>query len=62
MALVTELSKGLGLSYGKTAAVLENAFGLRVIRGGLAHVFERAAEKAEPTYEKLVEQIRARPP
>jgi hypothetical protein len=39
--------------------VLENAFGLRVSRGGLA--FERVAKKAEPTYEKLVEQIRGSP-
>jgi hypothetical protein len=47
--LATELNKGLGLSYGKTAAVLENAFGLRVSRGGLAQAFERVAKKAEPT-------------
>ena len=39
--------------------MLENAFGLRVSRGGLA--FERVAKKAEPTYEKLVEQIRGSP-
>jgi len=59
--LATELNKGLGLSYGKTAAVLENAFGLRVSRGGLAQAFERVAKKAEPTYEKLVERIRGSP-
>src|SRR5208283_204648 len=47
VALATELNKGLGLSYGKTAAVLENAFGLRVSRGGLAQAFERVAKKAE---------------
>ena len=34
---------------------------LRVSRGGLAQAFERVAKKAEPTYEKLVERIRASP-
>jgi transposase len=61
VALATELNKGLGLWYGKTAAVLENAFGLRVSRGGLAPAFERVAKKAEPTYEKRVERIRGSP-
>jgi transposase len=61
IGLATELNKGLGLSYGKTAAVLENAFGLRVSRGGLAQAFERVAKKAEPTYKKLVERIRGSP-
>ena len=32
VALATELNKGLGLSYGKTAAVLDTAFGLQVSR------------------------------
>ncbi|MGC2766053.1 MAG: transposase, partial [Candidatus Acidiferrum sp.] len=45
----------------RAAAVLENAFGLRVSRGGLAQAFERVAKKAEPTYEKLVERIRGSP-
>ena len=61
VALATGLNKGLGLSYGKTAAVLDAAFGLQVSRGGLAQAFERVARKAEPTYEKLVEQIRGSP-
>jgi transposase len=61
VALAVELNKGMGLSHGKTAAVLETAFGLRVSRGGLAQAFQRAARKAEPTYEKLVQQIRGSP-
>src|SRR5271157_4078207 len=61
VALATALNEALGLSYGKTAAVLESAFGLRVSRGGLAQAFARVAKKAEPTYEKLVEQIRGSP-
>ena len=35
LALATQLNKGLGLPYGKTATVLEQAFGLRVSRGAV---------------------------
>jgi len=35
LALATQLNKGLGLPYGKATVVLEEAFGLRVSRGGL---------------------------
>ena len=58
VALATQLNKGLGLPYGKTAAVLEEAFGLHVSRGGLCQALARVADKAEPTYRALVEQIR----
>lgn len=58
VALAKELNKGMGLSYGKTAAVLHTMFGLPVSRGGLAQAFERVARKAEPTYLELVGQIR----
>jgi transposase len=55
------LNKGLGRSYGKTAAVLESAFGLQASRGGLLQALERVAKKAEPTYATMVEQIRGAP-
>ena len=61
LALATLLNKGLGLPYGKAATVLEQAFGLRVSRGGLCQAMERVAEKAEPTYQALVEQVRGSP-
>lgn len=61
VALATQLNKGLGLPYGKTAAVLEQGWGLRVSRGGLCQALQRLARKAEPTYEVLREQIRAEP-
>src|SRR6516162_5280515 len=61
VALATELNKGLGLSYGKTAVVLETALGLRVSRGGLVQAVRRVARKAEPSYEQLREQIRGSP-
>jgi transposase len=61
LALVTLLNKGLGLPYGKTATVLEQAFGLRVSRGGLCQAMERVADKVEPTYQALVAQVRGSP-
>jgi transposase len=61
LALATQLNKGLGLPYGKTARVLEEAFGLRVSRGGLCQAMARVAHKAEPTYDLLVEQVRGSP-
>ncbi len=61
VALATEMNKGLGLSYGKTAALLQTVFGLPVSRGGLAQALARVAGKAEPTYQQLVKQIRGAP-
>jgi transposase len=61
LALATLLNKGLGLPYGKSATVLEQAFGLRVSRGGLCQAIARAAEKTESTYQALVEQVRGSP-
>lgn len=61
LALTTQLNKGLGLPYGKTATVLQQAFGLRVSRGGLCQAMDRIASKAEPTYEALIEEVRRSP-
>lgn len=61
VALATKMNKGLGLSHGKTAELLETAFGLQVSRGGLAQAFARVARKAELTYEALIQQIRTAP-
>jgi transposase len=61
LALATQLNKGLGLPYGKTAAVLQQAFGLQVSREGLCQAMARVATKAEPTYNALVEEIRRSP-
>jgi transposase len=41
LGLAIYLNKGLGLSYAKTTAVLEEAFGLRVSRGGLCQGLAR---------------------
>lgn len=61
LALATQLNKGLGLPYGKTAAVLEEAFGLRVSRSGLCQALARVAHKAAPTYAAMIEQVRGSP-
>ena len=61
VALATQLNKGLGLPYGKTAAILEQAFGLAVTRVGLCQAIVRVGRKAEPTFRRLVEQVRASP-
>lgn len=61
LALATYLNKGLGLAYGKTAAVLEEAFGLRVSRGGLCQGLARTARKALPTYAAMLQQVRGSP-
>ena len=61
VALATQWNKGLGLPYGKTAAVLEQGWGLQVSRGGLCQALQRVARKAEPTYEWLRERIRSQP-
>lgn len=61
VALATELNKGFGLPYGKTAAILEQAFGLAVTRGGLCRAIARAGRKAEPNYRRLIAQVRSSP-
>lgn len=59
VALAIQLNKGLGLSFGKTTSVLQQAYGLEVTRGGLCQAIARAAYKAEPTYQRLVQQIQS---
>lgn len=55
------LNKVGGLSYGKTAAVIEQMAGLRLARSTYCRVLLRLARKAEPTYRRLVESVRASP-
>jgi|SRR5579871_2078346 len=51
VAIATQLNKQMGLSYGKTAQVLQELFGLPVSRG----------EESRPTYQKLIAEIRSSP-
>jgi hypothetical protein len=48
-----------GLSYGKVCGLLEDAFGLRVSRGGWCQADMRLADQALPVYEELIETLRA---
>ena len=59
LSLAAILSKGLGISLGKTTAVLDQAFGLALTPGGLSQALARLGEKCEPTYQDLIGQVRA---
>jgi transposase len=61
VSLATVLNKQLGLPFGKTAAVLEQGFGLKVTRGALSQALARAGKRCESTYESLIGQVRTSP-
>jgi transposase len=61
VALAVILNKQLGLSFGKSAQLLRDRFGLTVTRGGLVHAVHRAARHAQPTYAALCETVRGSP-
>lgn len=52
------LNKVGGLSYGKIADLLKEKMGLEVARSALCRTVARLAKAAEPSYEKLVNNIR----
>lgn len=52
------LHQELGLPYGKTAAVLQSAFGISVSAGGLSQALDRLAHRAEPSYAALLADVR----
>jgi hypothetical protein len=55
IALASQLTKGLGLSHAKAAAVLRDGYGLTVSRSGLCRAIQRLGTKAAPTYDALVQ-------
>jgi len=61
VSLATVLNKQLGLPFGKTAAVLEQGFGLKVTRGALSQALARVGNRCESTYESLIRQVRTSP-
>ena len=61
VAFAVLLNKRCGLSYGKTAALLRDRFGLRVTCGGLVQAVHRAARQAQPTYAHLAATVRGSP-
>src|SRR5579862_9190607 len=58
LTLAAILNKQMGLSLGHTRQVLSYGFGLEVSRGGLYRALARMADRAEPTYDHLVETAR----
>ncbi len=58
-ALAADMKHRLGVSYGKVCTWLDDAFGLRVTRGGWCQADVRLAERARPVYEELVNVLRA---
>ena len=52
------LNKIGGLSYGKIVAVFKEMAGLEVARSTLCRAVARLAKAAEPSYEKLIENVR----
>ena len=60
VALAAWLSKGLGLPAGKIARLL-GQLGLRITPGGVTQAVARAGRAVQPTYQALVEGVRASP-
>src|SRR5215475_7867892 len=58
LTLAAILNKQMGLSLGHTRQVLSYGFGLAVSRGGLYRALARLANRAELTYDGLVEAAR----
>jgi len=61
LTLAAILNKQMGLSLGHTRQVLCYGFGLEVSRGGLYRALARLANRAEPTYDGLLETARQAP-
>ena len=57
-AAVVELNKNAGLSHGKVTAVFGNLFGIKLTRGGSAHVVLRAGRRCQPIYQAICRSVR----
>jgi transposase len=60
-ALAAHLNKGLGLSFDKCSVLYETAFGIRISRSGLCQALHRMAVATQPTYQALIQSVRAAP-
>lgn len=58
LAQAARLHYELGLSMGKTAAVLREVCGISITRGGVAQALARLGERSEPTCRALVSSVR----
>ena len=58
VAFTAWLHQELGLPYGKSVAVLAQAFGIKVSAGGLSQALSRLARRAQPSYARLLLDVR----
>lgn len=58
LALAAWLNKHLGLTMRKTCRVLHEVLGLRITPGGLTQALARMADKLQPTFDALVNDLR----
>lgn len=57
-AAAVELNKNAGLSQGKVSTVFWNLFGIKLTRGGVAHVILRAGRRCQPIYQAICRSVR----
>ena len=60
LALAAWLSKRLGMTTRSVCKVLQAMFGLKLTPGGLTQALNRMADKLEPTFDTLVNELRHR--
>jgi hypothetical protein len=58
LALAAWLSKRLGMTTRSVCKVLQAMFGLKLTPGGLTQALERMADKLQPTFDTLVNELR----
>jgi hypothetical protein len=61
LSMAAVLNKELGLSYERTARVLELGYGLKWSRSGVCRALERLGNLAAPTYQQLQRSLRQSP-
>ena len=59
LGLAAELKHGMGIPYRKIERLFSAGFGLEVSPGGLARSGQRLARRSEPTYQQLIQVLRA---
>jgi transposase len=60
LSLATHLNKEMGISHERVARVLELGYGLRTNRSTLCRALMRLGEKAAPTYDQMVAEVRTK--
>lgn len=61
LALAASLNKGLGLTMRTTCRVLRDLAGIGLSPGGLSQALARMAKRLEPSYDGLLEAVKAEP-